>query len=45
MFDYIPPPGDVWVFCQTANDGNGFWYRTGPGRLAEEGRAIGKAAT
>jgi hypothetical protein len=42
MLDPIPLPGDVWVFCQTANDGKGFWYRTGPGRLDEEGRAVGK---
>jgi hypothetical protein len=42
MFDSVPSPGNVWVFCQTTNDGKGFWYRTGPGRLADEGRAIGK---
>src|SRR5690349_1332279 len=36
------PPGEVWAFCQTSNDGTGYWYRAGIGRLDEEGRALGK---
>jgi hypothetical protein len=42
MTDSTKVPGDVWVFCQTTNDGKGYWYRAGPGRLDDEGRAIGK---
>jgi hypothetical protein len=42
MTDFDTPPGEVWAFCQTDRDGNGFWYRAGIGRLADEGRAIGK---
>ena len=36
------PPGAVWVFCQTSNDGTGFWYKGGIGRRDDEGRALGK---
>src|SRR3984885_6908593 len=42
MTDPTKMPGDVWAFCQTTNDGTGYWYRAGPGRLDDEGRALGK---
>lgn len=42
MIDPTTALGNVWGFCQTTNDGKGYWYKCGIGRLDGEGRALGK---